>query len=431
MRTYSKWIRLIFVFLVFSFVSCLSRGQNVSYSEDKAGMIPVPDVLVLINGQRVQTEEEWLQFRKPEIRALFEHLVYGVSPGLPDTLIFEVKEKNGKAFGGLGIRRQVNLYFRKDRSGPVLSLLMYLPAGKLPAPVFLGLNFNGNHTVTFDRSVPLPSSWVANDDKMGITRNRATESSRGMDTSRWCVETLLRRGYGLATVYYGDIDPDFDDGFNNGVHALFRRPNDRVSPEAWGSIAAWAWGLSRCMDYLVTDRDVDKDHVAVIGHSRLGKTALWAGALDERFFLVVSNNSGCGGAALSKRVFGETVEAINSRFPHWFCGNFKNYNNREEKLPVDQHMLIALIAPRPVYIASATEDLWADPHGEFLAGVLATPVYRLFNLPGLPVTEMPPPDTPVMGTIGYHIRTGKHNITPFDWEQYLKFADIFIGKSNK
>lgn len=431
MRTYSKRIKSISLFLVFSFVFCLLHGQDVSYSEEKAGMIPVPDVLTMINGDRVQTKEDWLQFRKPEIRALFEHLMYGVSPGMPDTLIFDVWEKNGKAFGGLGIRRQVNLYFRKDRSGPVVSLLMYLPAGKLPAPVFLGLNFDGNHTVTSDSAVPLPFSWVENDNSMGITQNRATESSRGIKSSRWCVEKLLQRGYGLATVYYGDIDPDFDDGFNNGVHALFRKSDKSHAPDAWGSIAAWAWGLSRCMDYLITDKDVDKDHVAVIGHSRLGKTALWAGALDERFFMVVSNNSGCGGAALSKRVFGETVEAINRRFPHWFCGNFKNYNNHEEKLPVDQHMLIALIAPRPVYIASASEDLWADPRGEFLSGVLATPVYRLFGLPGLPVTEMPPPDMPVMGTIGYHIRTGKHDITPFDWDQYLKFADMHIGKSNK
>lgn len=431
MRKHSKGKRLFFAFLVFSFISCLLHGQNVSYSEEKAGMIPVPDVLTMINGDKVLTEAEWIQFRKPEIKALFEHLMYGVSPGSPDTVIFEMKEKNGKAFEGLGIRRQVNLYFKKDQSGPVLSLLIYLPARRLPAPLFLGLNFYGNHTVTNDPMVFLPASWVANDAKMGISQNRATEFSRGKHASRWCVEEILRKGYGLATVYYGDIDPDFDDGFNNGVHALSRKKNDRISPVAWGSIAAWAWGLSRCMDYLVTDRDVDKDHVAVIGHSRLGKAALRAGAMDERFFMVISNNSGCGGAALSKRVFGETVQAINARFPHWFCGNFKNYNNHEEKLPIDQHMLIALIAPRPVYIASATEDLWADPHGEFLSGVLATPVYRLFNLPGLPVTEIPPPDIPVMGTIGYHIRAGKHDITPFDWEQYLKFADIYIEKSNQ
>ncbi|HQK36518.1 MAG TPA: acetylxylan esterase [Bacteroidales bacterium] len=423
-----KWKRLNAVFLVFSAVFCLSYGQDINYSEEKAGLIPVPDVLTLINGDRVQTEADWLQFRKPEIKALFEHLVYGVSPGMPDTLIFEIIEKNGKAFGGLGIRRQVNLYFRKDRSGPVISLLMYLPTGRLPAPVFLGLNFYGNQTVANDPAVPVTTSWVSNDMKMGTVNNRAAESSRGMESSRWCIEKVLQKGYGIATAYYGDIDPDFDDGFQNGVHGLFRKPDGKVLPDAWGSIAAWAWGLSRCMDYLVTDKDVDKNHVAVMGHSRLGKAALWAGASDERFFMVISNNSGCGGAALSKRVFGENVQAINTRFPHWFCGNFRNYNNREEKLPVDQHMLIALIAPRPVYIASATEDLWADPHGEFLSGVLATPVYRLFGLSGLPATEMPPPDTPVMGTIGYHIRTGKHDITPYDWDQYLKFADNYTKK---
>lgn len=428
MRKFAHSTKYFFVLLVFCLVTFSGAGQDVNYSEEKAGIIPVPDVLTLIKGEKVRTKEDWIQFRKPEIKALFEHLVYGVAPGYPDTMIIEVKEKSGKAYGGLGIRRQINLYFRKDRSGPVISLLMYLPAGKRPAPVFLGLNFNGNHTVTSDPAVFLPSSWVANDPGLGITDNKASNANRGADTSRWCIEKILRRGYGIATAYYGDIDPDYDDGFKNGVHGLFPKSN---APDAWGSIAAWAWGLSRCMDYLVTDRDVDKEHVAVIGHSRLGKTALWAAAMDERFFMAVSNNSGCGGAALSKRRFGETVQAINSRFPHWFCSNFKNYNNHEEKLPVDQHMLIALLAPRPVYIASATEDLWADPRGEFLSGVLATPVYKLFSSEGLPVTDMPSPDMPVMGGIGYHIRTGEHDITSYDWEQYLKFADLFILKSGE
>ena len=406
----------------------LSAADVIPINQDESKVPPytLPDPLVSLQGKVIDSAGAWQKIRRPELLELFRSHVYGRSPGPSERAPAQVIATDPQALGGRATRRLIRVPLTANPQGLAEEVLLYLPNGATgPVPVFLGLNFDGNYTVTTDLGVPLTTRWVPNRAQSGVTNNVAQESARGFQADDWPIERILERGYGLATVYCGDIEPDHPQGWKQGIRAALapQGTNQVFAAEDWGAIGAWAWGLSRALDALEKQPGIDAQRVAVIGHSRLGKTALWAGAQDPRFALVISNESGEGGAALARRWFGETVWRINTSFPHWFCGRFKDYNQNVNALPVDQHELIALAAPRPIYVASAQEDLWADPKGEFLSAKHAEPVYALFGKKGLGVSEQPPVDTPVGDVIAYHVRTGKHDLTRYDWEQYLNFAD--------
>lgn len=411
----------------FFFLTGNAQDFTPNYDESKIPEYELPELLFSKEGGLVATSSQWEKTRRNEILADFEEYVYGKIPKgkfqVKTELIKEMDALNGKA-----TMKEVKMTFMKKNQSISMDILIYLPKSQTKPPLFVGLNFYGNHTIIDDPNVTLASSWVRNNEEFGITENKATETSRGVRQNRWAVEKIIDRGYGLATIYYGDIDPDKND-FSDGIHALFyKKRQTHPAKDEWGSVSGWAWGLSRAMDYFEEDDAIDESKIALMGHSRLGKASLWAGATDTRFAIVISNDSGCGGAALSRRRIGETVGRINASFPHWFNDNFKKYNNNEDALPVDQHMLIALVAPRPVYVASAEKDLWADPKGEFTSAFLAGEVYKLYGLKGIPTDQMPEVNQPIQKSVGYHIRTGKHDVTEFDWEAYLNFADLHFGK---
>ena len=391
--------------------------EGFNYDEAKVPPYELPELLRFTDDKAVKDVKAWEMKRRPELLKLFAEQMYGKAPGAPADLHFKLLSEDQAAFGGLATRKEVKVCFDADGSH-YLTLLLYVPnkrAGK--APCFLGINFFGNHTTTDDPAVSLPDS----------TRYRPdfTLDARGSQAQRWPFGYILGHGYAVATFCCEDVDPDVDDGFRNGVHGLLG-PSQRDGAD-WGTLAAWAWGLSRALDYLQADPDIAGDRVAVFGHSRMGKTALWAGANDPRFAMVIANAAGCGGAALSRRRYGETLRRINIRFPHWYCGNFHRYGGNEDAMPFDQHELLALIAPRPLYVESGSEDRWSDPYGEYLSLVAASPVYGLYGFDTFTDTAMPPVESPqVKGRTGYHIRAGRHEILLYDWQQYVAFADRFL-----
>ena len=404
--------KLFFSALSLSGFLCLhAQDADINYDESKIQPYALPALLTSESGQKIANTKQWEEIRRPELLTLFTDQMFGKIAETPVEVSYKILDDNPDALGGKATRKQVEITFSKGDIQRRSILLMYLPNHKQkPVPVFLSPNFKGNQSVSLDPDI-IPTSDV----------------ERGAASSRWPVEQIIGSGYGVITVHYHDFFPDRADGYVESILPLVGiDPRNDLAANDGQAISAWAWGLRRAMDYLQTDPRIDATKVILMGHSRLGKTALWAGALDTRFAIVISNDSGCGGAALSRRVIGENVNRINTVFPYWFCKNFHQYNNNEAALPFDQHQLIALIAPRPVYVASAEEDQWADPKGEYLGAYHAGEIYRLYGLEGLPTNKQPAVGSPIMTHVGYHIRSGIHDVTAYDWENYIKFADKWI-----
>jgi len=393
----------------------------------------LPDPLKLMSGEEVRTAGDWNQRRKPELRRLFQHYMYGEFPSSSSTATTTVEREDRACLGGKATLKNVTLRFGPEGTPPIHLLLVVPNERQAAAPVFVGLNFCGNHTLLDDPTIPLPDVWMPKHCP-GCDNGRSTEASRGTQKDVWALDEVIGRGYALATCYCGDIDPDRND-FTDGVHPHFRAKDaPERTAQSWGTIAAWAWGIERCVDYLVSNPDIDSKRIAVVGHSRLGKTALLAGAFDERIALVIPHQAGCGGSAPSRKTGdavqkAESVKRINTVFPHWFCNEFKNFNEQVDRLPFDQHCLVALCAPRPVLLTNAVEDAWADPEGQLQMLVAADPVYKLLGAQGIKTRTMPEPGKPVGDRLAFFIRPGSHSMNRDDWKVFLDFADRHFGRA--
>jgi hypothetical protein len=383
-------------------------GIPVNYTQALAGQYTLPPLLELANGKPIKDAKTWINQRRPELLKLHEQQQFGHAPKAPAKLKYDIFDKGTAALDGKAIRRQVTIELAPGHN---MDLLLYLPAdAKGPVPVLLNLSFTANSNTVEDPGIKPGEIWNAKEKKR-------VPATAGRAFGRLNVPPFLADGIGVATVYYGDIDPDFDGGFEHGVRAAFGQPK----PEDWGTIAAWAWGLSRALDYLETDKGVNAKKVAIIGVSRLGKTVLWAGANDQRFAAVIASCSGEGGAAISRRNYGELVKHLNVRFGYQFAKNYQNHGDRPDQMPFDAHSLVALMAPRPLLLQTGNTDKWSDPRGEFEAAVAATPVYALFGKQGIDAKSVPPAGEPHLNTLGYFMHAGGHGTIPTDWAVFRDF----------
>lgn len=396
--------------------------------EDLPVIRELPDPLVMFDGTPVASVDQWREQRRPELISLFQHYMYGYSPPAPENFSYTVDYTDNIKYGGKATLKLVTLRFGPPGT-PEVSMMIVLPNhGNKPSPVFLGLNFPGNHTTAGFPEIPLTEAWV-NNNWTGGENNMAQDDQRGSREWRWPYEKVIDRGYAVATIYAGEISPDYDGGFSDGVHgAYFEEGQTRPGPHEWGVVAAWAWGLQRGVDYIMDDDDLDNSGIIAIGHSRLGKAAMVAGAFDERIDIVIPSQAGCGGTSPNRFNVGESVERINSSFPHWFNDTFKLFGDQVEKLPFDQHALISLAAPRPVLLTNATGDEWADPEGQFNMLVAATPVYELHDSEGVNTPVFPGENKLIDSKLGYFIRPGKHDMTETEWRVWMAFCDKHLGR---
>ena len=395
-------------------------GVPANYDESKVGAYTLPDPLKLSNGKPVKDAKTWRAKRRPELVKLFEENQFGSSPSRPTDMWFDVFDKGTPALDGKAIRRQVTVYFSKDQEGPKMDLLLYLPAGATkPVPMLLNLSFSANSSTVDDPGIKPGEIWGR--DKKRV----APPAGRGF--GRLNVAPFLADGFGVATVYYGDIDPDFEGGVPLGVRKMYLKPGQtEPAPGEWGSIGAWAWGLSRALDYLETDKGVDAKKVAIVGVSRLGKTVMWAGAHDERFAMVIASCSGEGGAAISRRDYGEKVKHLNLRFGYQFAANYRKHGDHVDQMPMDAHMLVSLIAPRPLLLQTGDTDYWSDPKGEWAAARAASPVYKLLGKTTLESTELPPAGKADFNTLGFVMHAGGHGTIPTDWDLFRQFMGMHL-----
>ncbi len=368
-------------------------AESQTANEDESKVPPYSEP-----GLELTTAKAWEQSQRAGVYAMFEKNVYGRMPRAEIPVVRRIVSVDSMALDGLAIKKTITLEFLPGDTAARLHMVLYLPKKAGRAAVWVGYSF---------------------------TANDVTEHS-----TQWPLKEIVKRGYAAAVAWYWDIEPDRPDGWQTGIRTKLAALL-HIEPYEWGAIGAWAWGLERMADYLQTEPGVDGARMAVIGHSRLGKAALWAGASDPVFAMVVSNESGEGGAALSKRDYGETIAFINNYFPWWFAPAYKQWGFHPAEMPFDQYMLLGLIAPRPLYVASAMGDQWSDPKGEFLSAKLAGPVYRLYGERGVGVDSMPGLEKPVGDFVRYHIRNGKHDLMLYDWLQYLDFADRRLGRGGR
>lgn len=385
----------------------------------------LPDPTIALDGSNIDSKALWESKRKPELRALFQHYMYGQLPAKPAAVSGKVLFEDAKAFNGKGTLREVELTVG-PADWPKIYLLMATPNSGKPAAVFVGPNFSGNHTLAADPRIHLPTMWQR-PNQAGVVNNRATDAGRGKVLDVWPFEQILDRGYAVATFHCGDLQPDrpYED---EGLRKVLPKVAGKESPDATATIASWAWGVQRAVDYLSTRPEIDPRRIAAVGHSRLGKTVLLAAAFDDRITLAIPHQAGCGGTGPSRHADpkAETVKRINTSFPHWFCGHFKAFNDDTSKLPFDQNCLVALCAPRPVLFTNATEDLWANPSGQFEVLKAAGPAYRLYGVDGVGADAMPPTGKLLDSRLGYFIREGKHSMTPADWVAFMDHADRWL-----